>query len=219
MNIITMAERRSPRRVSVVAALLISLVVGAGCTYHYSFDRRPSYEAVVQARNLDATQKGPIALEWSPVSFPDRIDIIGPSGSEGSGRSAEIPTGVALSQRTAELLHAAIGVSSSAGVTLTIEVGEARSEYRYAQTFILNRHIDWAQCTLDATFRCEGRTWNQRFIARAAKSDTGLKGSALLERVWDEIALDVVKSIVANLPDSLAVVPVKEVAPPAAAPA
>ncbi len=195
------------------------LVASWGCTYRPPFGERASYATVQQATALALPQKGPIRIEWSPASFPDRVDEIGPVGQEGSATSAVIPTGVMLSSRTHELLDAAVGVSTPSDAVLTITVREATSEYRYAQGLITERHIDAARCTLEAEFRCGDLRWEERLVAQATATDSGLEGTKLLETVWDDIALGVAKSVVANLPErpvattSTAVVPA--VPPPA----
>lgn len=201
---VQVTEGREYRSVGALFMLCAVLGIANGCTYHPSFDRRASYEVLEDARDLDAETKGPIAVEWSPRDFPDRVDEIGPAGAEGAATTATIPTGVALSSRTIELLDEAIGVSGSSDLTLTIEVRDAESEYRYAPGFIPERYIDEARCALDVGFQLGDDQWNEQFVAQASVETSGVKGNDLLELVWDEIAISVVESIVANLPDRIA---------------
>jgi hypothetical protein len=193
---------------------LASLGLAAGCTYRPSFDERASYATVQAAAALDASARGPLAIRWIPESFPDRVDEIGPVGSEGAASSARIPTGAGVAGRTGELLDAAVGVSASSDLVLTIEVREAAVEYRYATGWVGDRHIDAAQCTLDVELRCGDRTWEERLVARATKVERGEGGTALLDAVWDDVSLRLTKSVVARLPDRPASAP-----PPAAPPA
>jgi hypothetical protein len=176
-------------------------VLLAGCTYDFSFSDRAAYTAVQQAERLAAPGKGPIAIEWVPPSFPDRVDEHGPWGQEGSATTARIPTGVMLASRTSELLDAAIGVSASSDKVVRIEVIEATSEYRYAIGMISRRRIDAARGVLEVAFRCDDWQWQERFSAASAAPETGgQRGMALLEAVWDELALQLTESVIANLP-------------------
>ena len=63
---------RAPYRMILVVMIAATL---CGCSYRPSFDERSSYATLQEARALAAPEKGPIAIEWSPRSFPDRVDV------------------------------------------------------------------------------------------------------------------------------------------------
>jgi hypothetical protein len=141
-----------------------------------------------------ADARGPIAIEWVPADFPDRVNLRS-AGPDGAATQAEVPTGVALAGRIDELLGAAVGVSAGADTVLTIFVFEARTEY--VNNVDLDRHVSGAWCVFDAEFDAGGEHWPERFEAKA-RGDA--RGSGPIDRVWDDIALQVVASVIERLP-------------------
>lgn len=171
-----------------------------GCTQQLSFSDRASHAAIQETRALAADIPGPIAIEWNPATFPERIDKQGPSGPEGAATSAYIPTGVAISHRVDELLDVAVGTDRSAARVLTISVLEAESDYRYAIGVITSRHLEWGSCTVEAEFALGSTRWRERFSAqsRYQPSIDGDKGTGVLDRVWDDVAMQITRSVLAR---------------------
>jgi len=189
-----------PRHVRVLWWLVVVAVATAGCTPNLTFSDRVSRATMQDASSLTAPGRGPITVHWTPASFPDRVDKIGPSGEEGSGTRAYIPIGAAVASRVEELLDAAVGVENASPNVLTINVLEAESAYRYAIGMITSRHIEAASSVLDAEFSIGGSQWRERFTAQTKyRPETdGAEGTGALDRVWDDIALQVATSVMAQ---------------------
>lgn len=184
---------------SVLAAIGLGLL--SGCTVNLPFNTRPSFDTVTQARGLDAKSEGPVKVAWIPSSFPDRVDVEGASGFVGGGSRTRIPIGPGLSGRILETLDAAVGVNSSAPKVLTLTISNAKTKFQYsAGIFNVTPAIDRASCDLDVDFVVGSTRWSQTFHAEAkdpkvgGSSQTGLVG-----QVWDDIALQVTKSVVAHM--------------------
>ena len=176
------------------------LVVGAamaGCTQNLTFSDRASHATIQQARDLSGGGRGPIAVDWKPATFPERIDKQGPSGNEGAATRAHIPTGVAIASRLDEVLEVAVGVDRSSPNVLTVSVIEAESEYRYAIGMISSRHIGSGSTVFEAEFSLGQAQWRERFTAQARfrPEVDGAQGTGVLNRVWDDIALQVATSV------------------------
>ena len=182
-------RRSSCRPWCVALGLLLT-----GCTYDLPLSSRPSHRAVQEARALAVADKGPIAIEWSPATFPDRVDMQGPSGSEGAATRARIPTGPALSGRLDEILDVAVGVDPRSGKVLTVSVRDARTEYVYALGSPFNRRIGEARCVFEAEFAVGDARWEQRFSAVAREGAT-TRGSGLVEQVWDDVVLQAASAV------------------------
>ncbi len=187
----------------------------SGCTYDLSFNSRASHATVQEAKDLSALDRGPIAIEWNPATFPERVDTKGPSGNEGAASRANIPTGVAIATRLDELLDIAVGVDRSSPNVLTISVIEAKSDYEYAIGMITSRHIDAASGVFEGEFSIGNTRWRERFTAEARDRGgvDGAKGTGLLDRVWDDLALQVATSVAQRDWESTALVQAPPPAP------
>lgn len=179
---------------------VLGLSIMSGCTVNVPFNTRPSFDTVTQARGLEAKAEGPIKVVWVPGSFPDRVDIEGASGFVGGASRTRIPIGPGLSSRILETLDAAVGVSTTTANVLTISIVNAKTKFQYsAGIFNVTPAIDRASCDLDVNFAMGPRHWRQSFHAEATDSKVGgTSQTGLVERVWDDIALQVTKSVVAN---------------------
>lgn len=179
----------------------VAVICCTACTVNLPFGSRLNFNSVTEARKFAALSKGPLALSWVPREFPDRIDVQGASGFVGGGSRTRIPTGVALSQRIAEALDAMVGVSDGAQRKLTITVESAKSTFEYsAGIFNVTPGIDDAGCTFTATFDLDGRTWKQTFSAKQHDPKVGASSqTAPLEKVWDDIAVQVARDVTAHL--------------------
>jgi hypothetical protein len=184
-----------------VLAAIFGLGLLSGCTVNLPFNTRPAFDTVTRARGLDAKSEGPVKVAWIPSSFPDRVDVEGASGFVGGGSRTRIPIGPGLSGRILETLDAAVGVNGSASKVLTLTISNAKTKFQYsAGVFNVTPAIDRASCDLDVDFAVGSTRWSQTFHAEAkdpkvgGSSQTGLVG-----QVWDDIALQVTKSVVAHM--------------------
>jgi len=176
-------------------------VVWSGCAISLPFNNRLSYPAVSDAKNFAATTKGPISVKWIPPSFPERIDVQGASGFVGSVSQTRIPTGVGLANRIVEAFDASIGVLDSSNKTLTIEIIKAETEFEYsAGCFNITPAIDVGRCRLEAEFAIGDKRWKENFFSES-KDPTfgGTSQTAVVEKVWDEIAIQVVRNVIQHL--------------------
>lgn len=183
------------------AVAIVSLLACTACTVTLPFSHRLNFNSVTEARRFEARSKGPVFVIWVPKEFTDRIDVQGASGFVGGGSRTRIPTGVGLSQRISEAIDATVGVSDGAKKKLTITIESAHSTFQYSAGFFnVTPAIDDAGCTFSAAFDLDGKTWKQTFTAKLHDPKVGGSSqTALLEKVWDDIALQVAKDVTAHL--------------------
>ena len=184
-------------------AAAMGLVALSGCTVNLPFNTRPSFDTVAQARSLNAKSEGPVKVTWVPASFPDRVDVEGASGFVGGGSRTRIPTGPGLSSRILETLDSAVGVNSSVPRVLTLTIKKAETKFQYsAGIFNVTPAIDKASCDLDVDFSVGSTHWSQAFHAEAKDPKVGgTSQTGLVEQVWDDVALQVTKNVVAHMRD------------------
>jgi hypothetical protein len=189
-------KKSAARVLGVVAVLALS-----GCAINLPFNSRLSYQTVLDTEHLAAKSEGPIAIHWVPETFPQRIDTQGASGFVGGGSRTRIPTGVALAGRILEGLDASVGVLDSAKKTLTITVVKAETKFQYSAGFFnATPAIDAGECTLEASFSFGDKSWSETFHYELTDSKVGgTSQTAILEKVWDNIAWQVVKSVVEHI--------------------
>ena len=180
--------------------LFIALLT-SGCAINLPFNNRPAYSTVKGAKDISSGYKGPITLKWIPPTFPERIDIQGASGFSGGGSKTRIPTGVGLSNRILELLDVSIGVNDSSEQVLTISVIEAKSEFEFSANLLnLSNAIDVGKCVFEAEFLFGDKKWNKIFTAEMRDPTIGSTSqTGVLEKVWDDIALQVVRSVIQHI--------------------
>ncbi|MEO5829913.1 MAG: hypothetical protein ABIQ36_05035 [Rhodanobacter sp.] len=183
----------------LIAAAAASLL--SGCAVNLPFNTRASYQTVQAAKDISGKSNGPIAVRWNPTSFPDRIDVQGASGFVGGGTKTRIPTGVGLSSRILESLDAAVGVSDSAQKILTLTIKSAKTKFQYsAGIFNITPAIDRASCDIEVDFALGDKHWSQAFHAENKDPKVGgTSQTAPVEKVWDDVALQVTKSVVQHL--------------------
>jgi len=189
------------KKLRVFLIVTIIAAVCSGCAISLPFNNRLSYQAVRDAKNLAATTKGPISLKWIPPSFPERIDVQGASGFVGGGSKTRIPTGVGLANRILEAFDASIGVLDSSNKTLTIEIVNAETEFEYSAGFFnITPAIDVGRCRFEAEFAIGDKRWKDKFFSES-KDPTigGTSQTAIVEKVWDEIAIQVVRNVIQHL--------------------
>ncbi|HVT33228.1 MAG TPA: hypothetical protein VHE32_11305 [Rhodanobacteraceae bacterium] len=178
----------------------------SGCAVNLPFNTRLSYQTVLDAQHLSAKSEGPIAIRWVPESFPQRIDTQGASGFVGGGSRTRIPTGVALSGRILEGLDSAVGVLESSKKTLTITIVKAETKFQYSAGFFnVTPAIDEGECTLEASFGIGDKSWTETFHYQLTDPRVGgTSQTAILEKVWDNIAFQVVQNVVEHIKDGAA---------------
>lgn len=171
-------------------ALLLS-----GCTVNLPFNNRLSF-AAIKVMKTEEPMDVKLHVIWEPASFPQRIDIQGSDGFVGSGTRTRIPTGIALSARIEEAISSFADLSVS-GELLIITVLEARSGFEYsAGVFNLTPGIDVGTVTFNAMFTFREQSWNGVYISEKKDSTIGgTSQTAILESVWDDIAIQVAKDI------------------------
>ena len=169
----------------------------SGCAVSLPFNNRVAYPTMQEAKSFSSINKGPIALNWVPSDFPKRIDVQGASGYVGVASQTRIPTGVALANRITELLDLTVGVNASASKVLTIKVIEAKSEFEYsAGIFNITPAIDVGRCIFAGEFILGNIRWSEKFTAE--RKDPAIGGTSQtgeLEKSWDDIALQVARSV------------------------
>lgn len=189
------------KKLRLFLVVTIITVICSGCAVNLPFNNRLSYPSVRDAKNFAETTKGPIAVKWIPPSFPERIDVQGASGFVGGGSQTRIPTGVGLTNRILEAFDASIGVLDSSNKTLTIEIIKAETEFEYSAGFFnITPAIDVGRCRLEAEFATGDKRWKEKFFSES-KDPTigGTSQTAVVEKVWDDIAIQVVKNVIQHL--------------------
>jgi len=189
------------KKLRLFLVITMIAIVYSGCAVSLPFNNRLSYQAVIDARNFAATTKGPISVKWIPPSFPWHIDTEVTSGFVGEGSQTRIPTGIALASRILEALDTSIGVIGSSNKTLTIEIIEAKTAFEYsAGLLIITPAIDKASCKLEAEFTIGDRRWKEKFFAESIDPNmSGMSRTFVVEKVWDDIAIQVVRSVTQHL--------------------
>ncbi len=185
----------------VFLVITMIAVFCSGCAVNLPFNNRLSYSAVSSAKDLAAKAKGPIAVKWMQPGFPERIDVQGASGYVGGASQTRIPIGEGLANRISEGLDNAVGVNDSSKKILTIDIYNAKTEFEYsAGIFNVTPAIDFAKCTLEVKFSIGKKSWQETFYSEL--DDPTIGGSSttgVVEKVWDDIAIQVVKNVVSHL--------------------
>lgn len=173
------------------------IITLTGCAISLPFNNRLSYPAVRDAKALNTKYGGSIALKWIPQSFTNRVDIQGASGFYGSLSKTRIPTGIGLSNRILEALDSFIGVDDSSANTLVLNIIEAKTEFEYSAGFTNITHsIDVGRCILEIEFSFDGKRWRKKFFSEIKDPTVGgTSQTSVVERVWDDIAIQVAKSV------------------------
>lgn len=183
-----------------VITLFVLIFIITGCGINLPFNNRLSYKHIREAKNITKSNKGPISIKWIPANFPERIDIQGASGAVGSASNTRIPIGVALSSRITEVLDTSIGINESSRKTVIIKIDDARTEFEYCSIVIGVPSIDLGRCFLDIEFISGDKRWRKKFKSEAYDPTYGCTSqTGILEKAWDDIALQVGREIVDNL--------------------
>jgi hypothetical protein len=186
------------KRYHTLAAGIVFLVCLTGCVTKLSFSSRPNYETLMEARNIPAGKKNPIAIKWWPPNFPEMQDMQSPKGG---GYRVMTPTGASLASRILEVLDVSVGVNSASNRVLRIAVFVAESKFEFSSNALKhNKTIVAASCNFEAEFILGNKAWTEKFFSeRRVMEDSILTQTEVLERVWDDISLQVAKSIVSNV--------------------
>jgi len=181
--------------------LIACAVLLAGCTTNLPFNHRLASSELVEAASLSSAKLGPVSLEWFPVDFPSREDLQSASGFLGWWPKARIPTGIGLARRIDKALDAAVGIEGSSKSVLQIVVLNAVSTFEFAPgMFVSTPEIDYGWCGFEAEFVYDGQKWRQAFVSEEKNASSGYaRQTGPLEKAWDDIALQVVKSVVNNI--------------------
>lgn len=187
-------------RCSRLAVLLVCIIL-SGCAVNLPFNNRLDYFHVYEARRLATNKKEPISIEWLPSDFTKRVEVKGASGFVGFETQIRIPTGVALSSRITEALDEAIGVDNRSKSLLEIYVLSAESKFKYsAGIFSTTSGMDYGWCNLEVEFNYNGTKWKDTFVSEEKDETIGATSqTAVLEKVWDNIALQVAKRVAAKV--------------------
>ena len=172
------------------------LVLITGCVANLSFNNRPNFETILEARKLQSGKNNPISIRWLPPSFTNMQESI-----IVKGLTVKTPTGTNLSSRIIELLDASVGVDNSSNRVLRIAPFEAESKFEFSSNNIKHRQtIIVASCNFEAEFIIGKKTWTDKFFSEKRSSEAVVSSQTdLLERVWDDIALQVAKSVSSNI--------------------
>jgi len=180
----------------VVGIALVTLLTG--CVTKLSFDSRPNFETILEARNIPVSKKSPITIKWWPPNFPEMQDMQSPKG--GAYR-VMTPTGASLASRIIEVLDASVGVNDASNRLLRIAVLVAESKFEFSSNAVKhNKTIVAASCNFEAEFILGNKAWTEKFFSeRRVPEDSILSQTEVLERVWDDISLQVAKSVASNI--------------------
>jgi hypothetical protein len=184
----------------LVITMIAAICSGCG-TYNVPFNSGHSYTAAHNTKNFSATTKGPISVKWIPPSFLEHIDVQDAPGVIGGGSQTRIPTGAGLASRILVILDNSIGVIDSSNKILTIEIIKAKTEFEYTAGFFSNTPvIDLGRCELEAEFTIGDKRWDDKFSSESNAPTFGdTSQTAVLEKVWDDIAIQVVQSVLQHL--------------------
>lgn len=177
-------------------SLMFFLFLLGGCAIALPINERLSYQYENKAASLRTVDIGAISLQWIPKDFPSRIDIQGASGFVGGGSRTRVPTGIALSNRIRNVLDEAIGIDQGSSRQLTITVIEAKSKFRYG---FASSELTYGECIFKAKFEFNGAIWEKEFSAKNDTSTVAPTFGSRLEYAWDEVSLQVGKSVVDQL--------------------
>lgn len=163
----------------------------SGCVAHLSFNNRPNFETIVAARNIQITKKTPIAVRWLPPDFPEMRESV-----RAGGYTVMTPTGVNLANRIVEVLDASVGVNNTSGSVLRVAPFVAESKLEFSTNNVkYSRTIIAASCSFEAEFILDRVAWTDKFFSTRSLPEESISSQTeVLERVWDDIALQVAKN-------------------------
>ncbi len=176
--------------------ILFMVLLLGGCAVALPINERLSYQYEDKAASLKIANIEDISLRWIPEDFPSRIDIQGASGFVGGGSRTRVPTGIALSNRIRNVLDKAIGIDRNSSRVLTITIIDAKSEFSYG---FASSELTYGESYLKAKFEFNGKTWEEEFSAKYDTENVAPTYGYRLEHAWDEVSLQVGKSVVNHL--------------------
>jgi hypothetical protein len=187
-------------RPALLALALLLAAPSLSCKIYLPFRFQLTPRLAEEAAGLRGTTPGPIALRWEPSDFPQRVDVQGASGFVGSASRTRIPTGVAISTRVHDFLHAAVVVQEGAPRIVTIRVVEAKSSFEFGGK--QRGCIDRARCTLKVEVDDGKARWSEAYFASDEPGGQPPTLTGVLDGVYDEVsaalARDVVRRLVAT---------------------
>lgn len=183
------------------AAIVLMIVGLSGCAISLPFNNRLAYSSITDMKSVQIQGEKPkLSITWNPADFPQRIDIQGSDGFVGGGSRTRVPTGVGLSSRIEEAISTYADITPN-GKSLTITILEAHSGFEYsAGMFNITPAIDVGKVTLNASFNLDGKTWTQQFSSyKKDPTIGGTSATGILESAWDDVAVQVAKSIASHV--------------------
>jgi hypothetical protein len=182
-------------------SVCVALVLLTGCVAALPYRNQLGYDSLAQCRTLGNRDMGPIRLEWRPSTFYARMNYQGADSAMGNSFRTRIPTGPSLVSRITEALDTAVGLDSHSRQVLKVNVVEAYSRYPYSQgPYDSTPATEWGECGLWARFTFGKLEWQARFRARTPSDQVGsLSSLEVMERAWDDLALQVTRSVVEHL--------------------
>lgn len=185
----------------VMVCCVCSITIITSCAVNLPFNNRLAYSHVSEAKKLNTNKTKPLTLEWKPTNFVDRVDIQGASGYVGSGTATRIPTGIGLSSRITEALDVSVGISATSKNVLEMYIISSQTDFEYsAGMFNITPGIDYGKCTLNVIFNYNGSTWKEHFVSEEKDPEYGgTSQTGIVEKVWDNIALQVAKNVVSKI--------------------
>jgi len=185
------------RRPAALALALLLAAPSLSCKLYLPFRFQLTPRLADEAARLHGTAPGPIALRWQPSDFPQRVDVQGASGFNGSLSRTRIPTGVAISTRVHDFLQAAVGVEERAGRAVTIRVVEAKSSFEYGGK--KRGGIDRARCTLKVEVDDGKARWSEAYFASDEPGGDPPTLTGVLDGVYDEVSAALARDVVRRL--------------------
>jgi len=185
------------QRSALLALALLLAAPSLSCKIYLPFRFQLTPRLAEEAARLRGTTPGPIALRWEPSDFPQRVDVQGASGFNGSLSRTRIPTGVAISTKVREFLDAAVGVEEGAPRVVTIHVVEAKSSFEFGGK--KRGCIDRARCTLKLEVDDGKARWSEAYFASDEPAGQPPTLTGVLDGVYDEVSAAVARDVVRKL--------------------
>jgi len=187
--------------VRLLVVVLLCMCVLAGCVVNLPFNNRLDYSKVSEAKRFTPANATPVAIDWIPSTFPNRVDIQGASGFVGGGSQTRIPTGIALSNRIIEALDVSVGIDANSKNQLALHILKAESKFEYSAGFAnVTPGMDYGWCNLEVEFDFDGTVWKESFLAEEKDPTIGASSqTAILERAWDNVAVQVAKNVAGKI--------------------
>lgn len=185
------------RRPVFLALAFLLAAPSLSCKLYLPFRFQLTPRLAEEAARLRGTAPGPIALRWVPSDFPTRVDVQGASGFNGSLSRTRIPTGVSISTKVHDFLHAAVGVEEGAPRVVTIRVVEAKTSFEFGGR--KRGGIDRARCTMKVDVDDGEARWSEAYFASDEPEGDPPTQTGVLDGVYDEVSAALARDVVRRL--------------------